>query len=82
VLVLTRRINETILIGGRIRITVTAIQGRAVRVAIDAPRDVIVLRAELAARRRRSSGEVPSGHQSGNGAIPRRHLPGNQHRPA
>jgi carbon storage regulator CsrA len=47
VLVLTRRLYETIVIGGNIRITLTAIQGRNVRIAIDAPQDVVVLREEL-----------------------------------
>jgi carbon storage regulator len=46
-LVLSRKINETIVIGGKIRVTMTAIRNRQVRLAIDAPPEVRVLREEL-----------------------------------
>jgi carbon storage regulator len=46
-LVLSRKINETIVIGGNIRVTMTAIHSRQVRLAIDAPRDVPIIRQEL-----------------------------------
>ena len=46
-LVLSRKINETIIIGGNIRVTMTAIRNRQVRLAIDAPPDVPILRQEL-----------------------------------
>jgi carbon storage regulator len=46
-LVLTRRINETVLIGSHIRITAASIRGRHVRLAIEAPADVRILREEL-----------------------------------
>jgi carbon storage regulator len=47
-LVLSRKVGETILIGGRIHLTVTEIRGSGVRVAIEAPQDVVILREELA----------------------------------
>jgi carbon storage regulator len=46
-LVLSRKINETIVIGGNIRVTMTAIRNRQVRLAIDAPPEVRVMREEL-----------------------------------
>jgi carbon storage regulator len=46
-LVLTRKLNETIIIDGNIRITVVAIQGHKVRLGIDAPASVGILREEL-----------------------------------
>ena len=46
-LVLTRNVNERIVIGTDIRITVASIQGNQVRIGIEAPRQVKVLRAEL-----------------------------------
>ena len=46
-LVLSRKINETIVIGGNIRVTMTAIRSRQVRLAIDAPADVPIIRQEL-----------------------------------
>lgn len=46
-LVLTRKLRESITIGDAIRITVVDIRGRQVKLAIDAPREVIVHRAEI-----------------------------------
>ena len=46
-LVLTRRKYETIIIDGRIKVTVVRVQGNQVRLGIEAPQDVSVLRAEL-----------------------------------
>lgn len=46
-LILTRRIGETIVVGNDIRLTVVSINGNQVRVGIDAPRDVAVHREEI-----------------------------------
>ena len=46
-LILTRRLGETILIGNDIEVTIMAIESNQVRVGIDAPRDVKILREEL-----------------------------------
>jgi carbon storage regulator len=48
-LVLSRHENESIVIDGRIRITVVEIRGHQIRLGIEAPRDVEVWRGELAA---------------------------------
>jgi carbon storage regulator len=45
-LVLSRKQNESIFIDGRITVTVAEIRGGRVRLAIDAPRDVPIDRAE------------------------------------
>ena len=50
-LVLSRRMDEEIVIGGEIRIRVLASRGGKVRLGISAPRDVTVERGELAGRR-------------------------------
>ena len=47
-LVLTRKQNEKIRIGNQITITVLRMKGKAVRLGIEAPADVSVLRGELA----------------------------------
>jgi carbon storage regulator CsrA len=47
-LVLTRKENEQILIGDDIKITLVKIRGKGVRVGIEAPREVRVVRGELA----------------------------------
>jgi carbon storage regulator len=46
-LVLTRKVNETIVIDGCIKVTVTAIAGNKVRIGIEAPPDVRVDREEV-----------------------------------
>ena len=46
-LILTRRIGETLHIGDGIKVTVTGIKGNQVRIGIDADPDVKVLRDEL-----------------------------------
>jgi carbon storage regulator len=57
-LVLTRKVGQTIVIDGGIRLTITAIRGKQIRVALDAPREVAILRDELP--RRIVSGPEPT----------------------
>jgi carbon storage regulator len=47
VLQLTRKPGETIVIGDNIRVSVIQIAGGAVRIGIDAPRDVSIYREEI-----------------------------------
>lgn len=49
-LVLSRKLHETIVIDGDIRITVVSIRGNQVRLGITAPRSVKIFRDELYAR--------------------------------
>ncbi|MDE0866389.1 MAG: carbon storage regulator [Rubripirellula sp.] len=49
-LVLTRKSDEQIVIGDDIKITLVRVRGNSVRIGIEAPREVRVLRGELAAR--------------------------------
>ena len=46
-LVLTRKVNEAIVIAGKIRVVVAGVQGQKVRLGIGAPRDVTVDREEI-----------------------------------
>jgi carbon storage regulator CsrA len=50
-LVLTRKSQERILIGDNIKITILRVKGNSVRVGIDAPSDVRVVRGELSPRK-------------------------------
>jgi carbon storage regulator len=47
VLVLTRRLEESIVIAGNIIVTVLSVEGEKVKLGIEAPRDVPILRREL-----------------------------------
>lgn len=51
-LVLSRKVDEKILIGDDIVVTVVRITGGKVRLGIDAPREVTVLREEVEDERR------------------------------
>jgi len=46
-LILARRVNETIVIGDTIRVSVVDIKGDQVKLGIEAPRDVKVYRQEV-----------------------------------
>ena len=46
-LILTRKLGESITIGDTIRVSVLGIRGRQVRLGIDAPSDVVVHREEI-----------------------------------
>ena len=46
-LILTRKLGETIRIGDNIKITVSDIKGKQIRIGIDAPQDVTVHREEV-----------------------------------
>ena len=46
-LILTRRISESIIINEDIKVTILGVKGNQVRVGVDAPRDVSVHREEI-----------------------------------
>ena len=47
-LILTRRINESLVIGDNVTVTILGVKGNQVRIGVDAPRDVSVHLEELA----------------------------------
>ena len=46
-LILTRRVGETLIIGDDVKITVLGVRGHQVRLGVDAPRSVSVHREEI-----------------------------------
>ncbi len=46
-LILTRRVGETLVIGDDVNVTVLGVRGNQVRLGVDAPKDVAVHREEI-----------------------------------
>jgi len=46
-LILTRRVSETVMIGNEVTVTVLGVKGNQVRVGIAAPKDIAVHREEI-----------------------------------
>lgn len=62
-LVLTRKPNQSIMIGDDIEVSVLSVAGEKVRIGIHAPQDVPVFRTEIYVEvgREQLSGDTPSG---------------------
>ena len=46
-LILTRRVGETLMIGDEVSVTVLGVKGNQVRIGVNAPKDVSVHREEI-----------------------------------
>ena len=58
-LILTRRVGESLMIGDDVNVTVLGIKGNQVRIGVDAPKEVAVHREEIYQRiQQENSGEV------------------------
>ncbi len=62
-LILTRRVGETLMIGDEVTVTVLGVKGNQVRIGVNAPRDVSVHREEIYERikREQEEGAAPDG---------------------
>lgn len=54
-LILTRRVGESIIIGDNVTISVLGVKGNQVRIGINAPRDISVHREEIYERIKREA---------------------------
>ena len=54
-LILTRRVGETLMVGNDVTVTVLGVKGNQVRVGINAPKSVAVHREEIFARIQREN---------------------------
>ena len=66
-LILTRRVVETVVIGNDVTVTVLGLKGNQVRLGVNAPREVAVHREEIYQRikREHEGGESPQASETG-----------------
>ncbi len=63
-LILTRRVGETIVVGDDIKVTVLGVKGNQVRIGVAAPRNVAVHREEIYERIQSEGDAQPPAAQS------------------
>jgi len=59
-LILTRRVGETLMIGDSVSVTVLGVKGNQVRIGVDAPKDISVHREEIFNRIKEEANEDKS----------------------
>lgn len=65
-LILTRRVGETVMIGDNVTVTVLGVKGNQVRLGVNAPKDVAVHREEIYERiKREQEGDAAGEGQQG-----------------
>lgn len=74
-LVLTRKVGETILIADTITVTVVRVQGDKIRIGIDAPADVQILREEVRDRILGPRDPAPAGAAARHAPLAQRQRP-------
>ncbi len=69
-LILTRRVGETLNIGDDVTVTVLGVKGNQVRIGVNAPREVAVHREEIYERIKRENADKAAAQQGDGGSEP------------
>ena len=72
-LILTRRVGETLMVGDDVTVTVLGVKGNQVRIGVNAPKEVAVHREEIYQRIQHEKTGNPSTHHHNFGIKPNPH---------
>ena len=70
-LVLSRKLGQSVVIGGGITVTVRTMKGNVVQLGIDAPKEIPIHRSELRERIQKNEGALAAPTEKHNSTIPK-----------